>query len=58
MTARVTGVQLAAAIFAAFLGVAREVLGPREYVVFLDLIRRRLERELERQGRARGRWVA
>jgi hypothetical protein len=36
----------------------RSALGPREYVVTLDLFRRRLDRELEREERAFRRWAA
>jgi hypothetical protein len=58
MSARVTGVQVAIASVAALLESWREVLGPREFVVVLDLVARLIARELEQQERARGRWVA
>ncbi len=51
MTARVTGVQAALAGFAGQLDRWREQFGPREYAVLLDLLGRRLERELERAER-------
>jgi hypothetical protein len=54
----VTGLQFAVAAFAAFLRVAQELFSPREYVVLLDLLSRRLQHELERQRRSRRRWAA
>lgn len=58
MSARVTGVQAALVAVVALLEVWREQFSPREYVVLLDLLARHLDDELERQRRARGRWVA
>jgi hypothetical protein len=58
VTGRVTGLQFAVAAFAAFLRVAQELFSPREYVVLLDLLSRRLQHELERQRRSRRRWAA
>jgi hypothetical protein len=48
VSARVTGVQAALAGFAGQLDRWREQFGPHEYAILLDLLRRRLERELER----------
>jgi hypothetical protein len=55
---RVTGLQAALIGFVALLEAWREQLGPREYVVLLDLLARRVQQELERQGPGRGWWVA
>jgi hypothetical protein len=57
----VTGVQAAQVAFAALLEAWRQQMSPREYEVLLDLMRRRLERELEGGGkvlRFRGRRPA
>jgi hypothetical protein len=56
--ARLSGLQAAVAIFDAQLTALRSVLGPREWVVLLDLLRRRLGRELEREARGLRRWAA
>ena len=55
---RVTGTQAAVAAFVALLDAWRLQFSPREYAVLVDLLARRLDRELERDRRARGRWVA
>jgi hypothetical protein len=51
VSARVTGLQAALAGFAGQLDRWRDQFGPREYAVLLDLLARRLERELERADR-------
>jgi hypothetical protein len=56
--ARVTGVQVAIALFDATLVTLKAQLGPREWVVLLDVLRRRLDRKLELEQRTRRRWAA
>lgn len=55
---RLSGLQAAVAIFDAQLEALRAVCSPREFAVLLDLLRRRLDRELEREERALRRWAA
>jgi hypothetical protein len=50
VSARVTGVQAAFAAVSAQLEAWRQQMSPREYAVLLDLLARRLERELERNA--------
>jgi hypothetical protein len=54
----VSGLQAALLGFVALLEAWQGQLSAREWVVLLDLLQRHLERELERQRRGRGRWVA
>jgi hypothetical protein len=57
-SACLSGLQATLAIFDAELEALRAVCSPREFAVLLDLFRRRLDRELERDERALRRWAA
>jgi hypothetical protein len=58
VSTRVTGLQATLVGFVALLEAWRQQLGPREFAVLLDLLVRRLQHELERQGPGGRRWVA